>query len=87
MVSNHTTSNHSTVIEFNPNNIHQSLLEQVEAAGITTNAQCRDGFCGACRVELIEGHVEYCTEPLAVLNEDQILLCACRATTEVKIKL
>ena len=42
-----------------------SILETVEHNGIEIHSQCRDGFCGACRTRLLEGEVEYTSDPLA----------------------
>lgn len=35
------------IIELTGSN--ETLLSQVERKGIQTNAQCRQGYCGACR--------------------------------------
>lgn len=65
----------------------QSLLESLEAQNIDVHFQCRDGYCGSCRVQLLEGHVHYAKEPLAFLDDNEILPCCCIPTSALKIKL
>lgn len=36
---------------------------------------CKDGFCGDCRCELVEGSVRYKDEPLAWLESNEIVPC------------
>ena len=64
-----------------------TLLSAIEAAGITIHYHCREGFCGACRTKLIEGEVEYTTDPLAFIDDDEILPCCCVAKKPLKIKV
>lgn len=65
----------------------QTLLENLEAHKIEVHFHCREGFCGACRTKLIEGQVEYITDPLAYIDDDEILPCCCKAKSDLKIKL
>lgn len=58
-------------------NTHQSLLDQLEAAGYQPEYQCRNGLCGACRCHLMRGEVKE-DEKMAFVSQDEIL--ACRAT-------
>lgn len=44
-------------IQLQANNI--VLLAQIENKGLTVETHCRSGFCGMCRVRLIEGQVAY----------------------------
>jgi len=69
-------------------NNEQTLLECLEAADIEVHFHCRDGFCGACRVKLIEGKVNYPQgEPLAFVAEDEILPCCCIPITDISLKI
>ncbi|WP_269519701.1 class I ribonucleotide reductase maintenance protein YfaE [Alteromonas sp. BMJM2] len=65
----------------------KTLLSAIEAAGINIHYHCREGFCGACRTKLLEGEVEYTTDPLAFIDDDEILPCCCVAKQPLKIKV
>ena len=64
-----------------------TLLESLEAQGVQVPYQCREGYCGGCRTLLTEGEVAYLEEPLAWLNEGEILPCCCVPKTALKLKL
>lgn len=65
----------------------KTILSALEAADVHIHYHCREGFCGACRTKLIEGEVEYTTDPLAFIDDDEILPCCCKPTSHLKIKL
>lgn len=65
----------------------KTVLESLEAAKIPTNSHCRDGFCGACRCKLTSGEINYTVDPLAFIDEDEILLCCSLAQTDITIDL
>ncbi len=65
----------------------KTLLESLEAHQVEVHFQCREGFCGACRTKLIEGQVDYLTDPLAFIDDDEILPCCCVAKSDLKLKL
>lgn len=67
--------------------IDKTLLESLEASGIDCHFHCRDGFCGACRTTLLSGTVEYTTDPLAFIDDNEILPCCCYPTTDIKIDI
>ena len=63
----------------------KTLLEALEAAGISPNYSCRAGGCGACEVKVIEGAIEhldsyYSSEERA--EQDRILTCVSRAKSQ-----
>ena len=64
-----------------------SLLESLEDEDVDVHYQCREGYCGSCRVHLLAGEVHYLFEPMAWLNADEILTCCCVPKTHLKIKL
>ncbi|MDK2779549.1 MAG: 2Fe-2S ferredoxin-like protein [Pseudomonadota bacterium] len=64
-----------------------TLLESLEAQNIEVHYQCREGYCGSCRAQLLEGSVHYHEEPMAWLNDDEILPCCCIPKSDIKIKL
>lgn len=65
----------------------KTLLESLEAANVHIHYHCREGFCGACRTKLIEGEVNYTTDPLAYFDDDEILPCCCTPASALKIKV
>lgn len=65
----------------------KTILSALEAADVHIHYHCREGFCGACRSKLIEGDVEYITDPLAFIDDDEILPCCCVAKCPLTIKV
>jgi len=66
----------------------QTLLECLEQADIEVHYHCRDGFCGACRVTLIAGEINYPKgEPLAFVGDNEILPCCCIPVTDVSLDI
>lgn len=63
-----------------------NLLESLESQGADAHYQCREGYCGSCRVRLLEGEVHYIEEPMAWVNDDEILLCCCIPRSNLKIQ-
>ena len=64
-----------------------NLLESLEAQGVQVPYQCRDGYCGGCRTDLIEGDVAYLQEPMAWINKGEILPCCCVPKSPIKLRL
>jgi ferredoxin-NADP reductase/phenylpropionate dioxygenase-like ring-hydroxylating dioxygenase large terminal subunit len=52
-----------------------TLLEFAETLGIAPTFGCRSGICGTCATRMKQGSVEYLEEPIATLEEAQVLLC------------
>ncbi|SFU41589.1 class I ribonucleotide reductase maintenance protein YfaE [Xenorhabdus koppenhoeferi] len=71
--------------------LHSNLLEALEEAleqeRMQIEYQCRQGYCGSCRVRLVKGKVGYPCKPLAFVNEGEILPCSCHPLTDIEIKL
>ena len=63
-----------------------SLLESLESQDIHIEYQCREGYCGSCRMKLREGHVHYTTEPMAWIDDDEILPCCCIPVTPLLLQ-
>jgi ferredoxin len=78
-----TIKDHKTV-QHPPQN---SLLETIEQQQIEIQYHCREGYCGACRSRLICGKVEYTTDPLAFIDDDEILPCCCIPISNIEIEL
>jgi ferredoxin len=64
-----------------------NLLESLEAQDVHVPYQCREGYCGGCRTDLIKGEVAYLQEPMAWINEGEILPCCCVPKTALTLKL
>lgn len=64
-----------------------SLLDALEAQGIPAPYNCRGGYCGCCKVKLVEGRVDYVQDSLVDLKDDEILTCCCRPKTHIEIEL
>jgi ferredoxin len=64
-----------------------NLLSSLEAQQIDVHFQCREGYCGSCRAQLLKGEVHYPEEPMAWLNDGEILLCCCIPRTDLCIRL
>jgi len=64
-----------------------NVLESLEAKGVHISYQCREGYCGSCRTDLLEGEVAYLTQPLAWINKGEILPCVCVPRSNIKVKV
>lgn len=66
---------------------HPNLLCALEAHQLPMEYQCREGYCGACRVRLRKGQVCYRNKPLAFVGEDEILPCCCQPVSDIELEL
>ncbi|MBK0093974.1 class I ribonucleotide reductase maintenance protein YfaE [Erwinia sp. S59] len=66
---------------------HPNLLAALEAHNVCVEFQCREGYCGSCRMRLLKGEVAYAETPLAFIQQGEILPCCCRAKGEIEIEL
>lgn len=64
---------------------NDTILETLEKHQLEPNFNCRDGYCGVCRTKLIKGEVEYTLDPLAFIEEDEILTCCTKAKGNIEI--
>jgi ferredoxin len=65
-----------------------SLLNILLKNNIKINYQCRDGYCGTCKVILITGKIYYFPKsPLAMLQKNEIVSCCCIVLSDIQIKL
>lgn len=64
------------------------LLFILECNNINIEYQCRSGYCGMCRIELIKGQVFYSiNQPMASLcKEREIFPCCCKPNGNIIIK-
>jgi ferredoxin-NADP reductase/phenylpropionate dioxygenase-like ring-hydroxylating dioxygenase large terminal subunit len=61
-----------------------TLLEFAETLGIAPTFGCRSGICGTCATRMNQGSVEYLEEPVAALEEGQVLLCCSAPSAAAK---
>ena len=61
------------------------LLNRLEQHGIYHEYQCRSGYCGSCRVKILDGRVSYDDFPLAFVAPGEILPCCCRVNEDIKV--
>ena len=67
----------------------EQLLDAAERAGFPLEHDCRFGGCGACRIKVIEGSVDYEEQPFGLTEEEAnqgyALACQARATSDLTI--
>ncbi|WP_334106763.1 class I ribonucleotide reductase maintenance protein YfaE [Methylobacillus sp.] len=63
----------------------ETLLDGLERTGHEVEYQCRGGYCGMCRVRLLDGEVQYLEQPLAFIAADEILPCCCVPKSDIRI--
>jgi ferredoxin-NADP reductase len=65
-----------------------TILEGLEAAGITATSSCREGFCGTCETRVLEGIPDHADN---VLSDDErsagrtIMICCSRSKTSTLV--
>ncbi|CAI0712206.1 class I ribonucleotide reductase maintenance protein YfaE [Serratia ficaria] len=63
------------------------LLDVLELHDVQVEYQCRSGYCGACRLKLVKGEVTYRQQPLAFINDGEILPCCCMPLTDIELEI
>lgn len=63
------------------------LLDVLELHDVEVEYQCRSGYCGVCRLKLVKGDVVYHQQPLAFINDGEILPCCCMPLTDIELEL
>ncbi|GAA4902854.1 hypothetical protein GCM10023333_41220 [Ferrimonas pelagia] len=46
-------------------------------------SECRQGYCSACKTQLLSGEVRYLTPPMAYVRRGEILPCCCTPLTDL----
>ncbi|MEG0278827.1 MAG: class I ribonucleotide reductase maintenance protein YfaE [Morganella sp. (in: enterobacteria)] len=65
---------------------HHTLLNTLEQS-VPVEFQCREGYCGACRVRLKRGKIGYRTRPVAFIRDGEILPCCCYPMSDIELEL
>lgn len=65
----------------------ETLLDGLLRTGHDISYQCREGYCGSCRVQCVSVSVPiaYFIEPIAMIDDDEILPCCCRVQGVIHI--
>lgn len=63
----------------------ENLLQMLEKLDYSVEYQCRNGYCGSCRLKLLSGGVSYMQIPMAYMQPDEILPCCCHVETDLQI--
>lgn len=66
---------------------HANLLEIFEQHQVVVEYQCREGYCGSCRMRLVKGEVAYSQKPLAFIQDGDILPCCCLPVEDIELAL
>jgi ferredoxin/3-ketosteroid 9alpha-monooxygenase subunit B len=62
----------------------ESILSELEDNNVLINHNCRQGHCGSCILQLLEGEVIH-QECLVPLSSGEILACQAKPTSDIKI--
>ncbi|WP_114195373.1 class I ribonucleotide reductase maintenance protein YfaE [Edaphovirga cremea] len=65
----------------------RSVLDVLESHNVVVEYQCREGYCGSCRMRLLKGSVVYHQKPLAFIQDGEILPCCCSPDGDIEIGL
>lgn len=63
----------------------ETLLDALLRTGHDVAYQCKSGYCGTCRLQLISGKVSYVQMPMAFMAKGEILPCCCRLESDVSV--
>jgi len=66
-----------------------SILDAALASGVPVPFSCRRGECGSCRAQVLDGEFEPIVAPTErsyVPASDELLMCQCRATSDLALR-
>ncbi|CAL4319721.1 Uncharacterized ferredoxin-like protein YfaE [Buchnera aphidicola (Periphyllus testudinaceus)] len=64
------------------------LLTTLLKKNIKIDYQCKEGYCGTCRIILLKGKILYFKKnTLASLQKNEILSCCCSVISNIIIKI
>jgi ferredoxin len=66
---------------------YSSLLEFAEACDVPVSFSCRTGVCHSCESGIVDGAVNYATQPLEPLETGRVLVCCSEPAGEVTLEL
>ncbi|WP_236787858.1 PDR/VanB family oxidoreductase [Amycolatopsis sp. GM8] len=59
----------------------QSIMDCLDAAGVSVPSACRDGVCGSCQTRVLKGSPEHRDAVLNPADTDSIMVCVSRAAS------
>ncbi len=67
----------------------ETLLEGLLRTGHDINYQCKEGYCGSCRIKVLAQSepITYPKPPLAITDDSHILSCCCQVQGVVYLDL
>ena len=65
----------------------ESILELAEAHGLHPAFSCRSGICHTCMSRLLEGEVDYTTEPADMPDPGSVLICCAQPRSGVVLDI
>ncbi|WP_230657666.1 class I ribonucleotide reductase maintenance protein YfaE [Psychrobacter sp. I-STPA10] len=67
----------------------ETLLDGLLRTGHKVEFQCKSGYCGSCRVKCVKSSqpITYDDNPLAMIEERDILPCCCKVVGVLTIEL
>ena len=69
------------------NDTNGTLLQTLELNSAAPTSNCKSGFCGACRIKLLKGNVEYIDEPIGFTNDGEVLPCVCKPKGDIEVEV
>lgn len=73
-----------------PIDAHETILAAALSAGVELAHDCKSGFCGSCRIRVLEGEVFYDEDLIGLSEEEQgcgfALACQARARMALRIE-
>jgi len=70
---------------------NETILQAALRAGVVLPYGCKDGACGSCKSQLLEGEVDYGNYQKKALSDDEraqggVLICCATPKTDVVVK-
>lgn len=65
----------------------ETVLETLERADLSPEYQCRQGYCGHCRLKISKGEVRYREFPLAYCRPGEIIACCAQVKEDLLIDM
>lgn len=62
---------------------NETLLEGLQRNGCAVEYQCREGYCGSCRLRISQGNVAYIRPPLAFALPGEVIACCAVAKSDI----
>jgi len=64
----------------------KSILDACDSAEVPLRRGCTNGYCGACKMTLVSGSVDYWDKGLRLPQKNQILTCSAFPISPIEIE-